>query len=218
MPLENAKRCSHIQVTGHRCGSPALKHREFCYFHERLIRGVALPRHARVEAMFVLDNEESIQCAIMEVMNSILMKRLDYKSAALLLRALNLAVRNSRRTHFGDQPLEMVRELPQELPEDESLPSDEQTDATPLSKPLASTTASASKEAKPASQLDRKPQPPSPVIPSKSPSLPLTNRQASQWSEIRSLQKSMEGAVRGNLEDIKTCFAAAGLYPPPRKT
>src|SRR5512132_2516101 len=146
MPLENAKRCTHIQVTGHRCGSPALKHREFCYFHERLIRGVALPRHARVEAMFVLDNEESIQCAIMEVMNSILMKRLDYKTAALLLRALNLAVRNSRRTHFGDDPRDMVCELPEEeaLPPDGQ--ADEQAEATPANEPLAAITSSTSEE------------------------------------------------------------------------
>jgi len=41
MPLhQNVRRCTHIQITGHRCGSPALKGEFFCYFHTRMIKGV----------------------------------------------------------------------------------------------------------------------------------------------------------------------------------
>ena len=28
-------RCQHIKVNGIQCGSPALKDRKFCYFHQR---------------------------------------------------------------------------------------------------------------------------------------------------------------------------------------
>jgi len=121
MPFHTAPRCAHIQITGHQCGSPALKHRDYCYFHERILRGVALPRNTHVEPMFILENEESIQYALMEVMNSIMMQRIEYKTASLLLRALSTAVANSRRTSFSHHPREMVCELPK----DTSAPLDE---------------------------------------------------------------------------------------------
>jgi hypothetical protein len=38
--LIQCKRCTHIKVTGHRCGSPALRGEHFCYFHARMIKGV----------------------------------------------------------------------------------------------------------------------------------------------------------------------------------
>jgi len=28
-----ARTCNHIMPDGHTCGSPALRHQEFCYFH-----------------------------------------------------------------------------------------------------------------------------------------------------------------------------------------
>jgi hypothetical protein len=49
MPLHpNVKVCTHLKVTGVRCGSPALRGEQFCYFHERMTRGVQVPPNARL--------------------------------------------------------------------------------------------------------------------------------------------------------------------------
>jgi len=39
-PHPNVRNCTHIKVTGQRCGSPALRREFFCYFHTRVIKGV----------------------------------------------------------------------------------------------------------------------------------------------------------------------------------
>jgi hypothetical protein len=44
----NVKVCTHIKVTGVRCDSPALRGEQFCYFHQRMIRGVRTPPHSRL--------------------------------------------------------------------------------------------------------------------------------------------------------------------------
>jgi hypothetical protein len=33
IPMSHPKSCTHIKVTGVRCGSPALREQQFCYFH-----------------------------------------------------------------------------------------------------------------------------------------------------------------------------------------
>ena len=39
MPIRtNVRVCTHIKVTGVRCGSPTLRGEQFCYFHQRMIR------------------------------------------------------------------------------------------------------------------------------------------------------------------------------------
>src|SRR5580704_4442580 len=38
--MPNPKNCTHIKVTGVRCGSPALRGEQFCYFHQRMLRTV----------------------------------------------------------------------------------------------------------------------------------------------------------------------------------
>ncbi len=41
--MANTKTCTHIKVTGVRCGSPALYGEQFCYFHQHAHRGVRKP-------------------------------------------------------------------------------------------------------------------------------------------------------------------------------
>ncbi len=36
----NTRLCAHIKVNGIRCGSPSLRQEVFCYFHQRMIRGI----------------------------------------------------------------------------------------------------------------------------------------------------------------------------------
>ena len=48
MPLnQNIRVCTHIKVNGVPCGSPALHGEIFCYFHQRMIRGVPTPPKSR---------------------------------------------------------------------------------------------------------------------------------------------------------------------------
>jgi hypothetical protein len=46
---------------------------------------------------------------------------------------------------------------------------------------------------------------------------PLTNRQSERREEIKKLEASIEGAMRGNWRDLRTVFNAVGLTPrkPP---
>ena len=103
--MSNVRTCTHIKVTGVRCGSPALRGEQHCYFHHRMLCD------SRISHVALLENEEAIQVSIMEVVNSLLRGTIDVKRGELVLRALNTAVRNSRRVRFENRS-DMVRELP----------------------------------------------------------------------------------------------------------
>jgi hypothetical protein len=109
--MPKVKDCTHIKVTGVRCGSPALRGEQFCYFHQRMLRTVKGPA-SRLHHAALLEDEESIQTTLMEVVNALLRGTLETKRAELILRALNTAVRNARRVHFGLHSDDMVREVP----------------------------------------------------------------------------------------------------------
>jgi len=113
MPIHpNVKVCTHIKVTGVRCGSPALRGEQFCYFHQRMVRGVATPPNARLHPIALIEDEAAIQASLMEVINALIRNTIDLKRAELILRALHIAVRNARRVHFSLQQSEMIREVP----------------------------------------------------------------------------------------------------------
>ncbi len=109
--MSNLKSCTHIKVTGVRCGSPTLRGEQFCYFHQRMLRTVKDPA-SRIHHHALLEDEESIQASLMEVVNSLLRGTIELKRAELILRALNTAVRNIRRVKFGVNKSEMVTEIP----------------------------------------------------------------------------------------------------------
>ena len=93
MPIHpSVKVCTHIKVTGVRCGSPALRGEQFCYFHQRMVRGVATPPNARLHPIALIENEEAIQASLMEVINALARNTIDLKRAELILRALEPAV------------------------------------------------------------------------------------------------------------------------------
>ena len=105
------KSCTHIKVTGVRCGSPTLRGEQFCYFHQRMLRTVKYPA-SRIHHHALLEDEESIQASLMEVVNALLRGTIELKRAELILRALNTAVRNIRRVKFGVHKSDMVTEIP----------------------------------------------------------------------------------------------------------
>ena len=107
-------RCQHIKVNGVQCGSPALRRHRFCFFHKRFhderIR-LAADRARRGPATFtlpVLEDANSIQIALMQVMRLLLSNQIDHKTASLLLYALQTASGNLRHTHFDPNRHEII--------------------------------------------------------------------------------------------------------------
>ena len=107
-------RCQHIKVNGVQCGSPALRRNRFCFFHKRFhderIR-LAADRARRSPGTFVLpvlEDANSIQIALMQVMRLLLSHQIDHRTASLLLYALQTASGNLRRTSFDPNHHEII--------------------------------------------------------------------------------------------------------------
>jgi len=107
-------RCQHIKVNGVQCGSPALRRNRFCFFHKRYqnerIR-LNVDRRRRGTATFilpVLEDANSIQMAIMQIMQLILRGEIEHKTASLLLYALQTASTNLRSTRFEPRMHEVI--------------------------------------------------------------------------------------------------------------
>ncbi len=93
-------RCTHIKTNGTQCGSPALRGRRFCFFHKnwqaQRIQLSAQPAAPLDFTMPVLEDADSVQVALMQVIRLILSGQLDPKIAGLLLYALQTAALNLR--------------------------------------------------------------------------------------------------------------------------
>jgi hypothetical protein len=110
---QNVRLCTHIKVNGIRCASPALRGEVFCYFHQRMIRGVRTPSRSRLHPIAMLENQEAIQASLMEVVNALVRNQIDVARARLVLRALSIAARNASKTHFDCWQSDMVNEVPE---------------------------------------------------------------------------------------------------------
>jgi|SRR5579863_5302889 len=110
---QNPRVCTHIKVNGIRCGSPAMREEVFCYFHQRMYRGVPTPPKSRLHPIALFEDEQSIQASLMEIVNALVRNQIDIGRARLIMRALHIAVRNARRVHFQWDPEKMIGEVPQ---------------------------------------------------------------------------------------------------------
>ncbi len=112
-----APRCRHIKVNGTQCGSPALRHKNFCFYHQH-------DRPVKVEcysegpyasgeiALPLFEDAHSVQAVIRQVVQMVLQKRLDRKTASLLLYALQIASSNLKRMELEKpQPEQVVIHL-----------------------------------------------------------------------------------------------------------
>ena len=86
--MQNTKSCTHIKISGVRCDSPSLRGQQFCYYHQRMHRGVRTPPQSRLHPIACIEDKESIQAALAEVINALLRNTIDMKRATLILRAL----------------------------------------------------------------------------------------------------------------------------------
>jgi hypothetical protein len=98
-PIE-IRRCRHIRTNGAQCGSPALKEKQFCYYHqENQPRAVELyidgERYSDGNFMLpVFEDAHSIQMALRQVVELMFQRRIDRKDAGLMLYALQIASGN----------------------------------------------------------------------------------------------------------------------------
>jgi hypothetical protein len=110
-------RCQHIKVNGTQCGSPALRRNRLCYFHKRhhdervALRldhlktdRVAPARRRRIAIdLPVLEDANSIQVSLMQIMRLLIAGQIEHKTAGLLLYALQTASSNLPRTQFDPE-------------------------------------------------------------------------------------------------------------------
>jgi hypothetical protein len=104
MGLENVPRCQHVKMNGTQCGSPALRSRRHCFFHDRICRErakIAADTSAqRIFDLPLLEDANSIQVAIMKVIQMLGSGRMDHKTAGLILYGLQTASVNLRNAEF----------------------------------------------------------------------------------------------------------------------
>jgi hypothetical protein len=120
-PLE-IRRCHHIKVNGTQCGSPALRQEQYCYFHMRWhasrMSVLLKERENWIAGLPTLEDANSIQVGLAEVMRLLVTKEIDHRTGALLLYAMQTASVNMKRTSFEPDPTLVVidRECVNERP------------------------------------------------------------------------------------------------------
>jgi len=115
-PIE-IRRCGHIKTNGTQCGSPALKGKELCYFHEKNrpepVDYYIDEEHYSVGQIVlpVFEDGHSIQTVIRQVVQLMLTRRIERKDAGLMLYALQIAAGNLKTMQTEKaRPMQMVVE------------------------------------------------------------------------------------------------------------
>jgi len=135
-----AARCQHIKVSGVQCGSPALRKKSFCFYHQQnrplTVECYSEGQYATGEiALPVFEDAHSIQTVIRQVVQLVLQKRIERKTASLLLYALQISSSNLKRMELEKpQPDEVVTdpEAVSETPLDQKACEDEKIDGEHL--------------------------------------------------------------------------------------
>jgi hypothetical protein len=103
--------CMHIMVSGAHCGSPAMRHNRFCYYHKRQHeRRIALEAdYARKNrnAPFTLpplEDAASIQFSLTQIMRRLAAGEIDREIANLMLYSLQIATSNLQNTTLENSP------------------------------------------------------------------------------------------------------------------
>ena len=78
-----------------------------------MIRGVRTPPKSRLHPIAMLENQESIQAALMEIVNALVRNQIDVPRARLVLRALSIAARHAGKARFDCFQSNMVNEVPE---------------------------------------------------------------------------------------------------------
>ncbi len=112
-----APRCRHIKVSGTQCGSPALRKKNFCFYHQQN-RPLKIECYSESEwatgeiDLPAFEDAHSVQTVIRQVVQMVLQKRIERKTASLLLYALQIASSNLKRMELEKpQPEQVVTDL-----------------------------------------------------------------------------------------------------------
>ena len=103
--------CRHIMPNGARCHSPALRDKNYCYYHTRLHRLAIPPKPAPANTpaatptpvipeplkLPILEDRSAIQVALSQVLDALGSSKIDPRRAGLFLYALQLASQNVER-------------------------------------------------------------------------------------------------------------------------
>jgi hypothetical protein len=208
-----------------------------------MIKGVQTRVDSDIHPIALIENAKAIQAAVMHMIDAVLKGTIDNKRAALVLKALHIAVRNSRNVRFSTRPDDMVHEVPNyaqqylsEHPELNPGPPSDAAAATPGEAPSPKKENQKEKESHPEQARQRESKDPHPAHSGNGASgnshhppernrekaraqndQPLTTRQSERQNEIKNLEASIEGAMHGNWRDLRTVFNAVGLtVPKPR--
>jgi hypothetical protein len=107
--------CDHLKEDGFYCKSPALKGRDYCYFHLKLRgRRLNMARARVLAADEPLDlpfpeDIHSIQVTLFELVNALVNKRIDHKTAGLALYAMQQASINLNNRHVSQGMCDAVK-------------------------------------------------------------------------------------------------------------
>jgi hypothetical protein len=107
--------CDHLKEDGFYCKSPALRGRDYCYFHLKLrgrrlnmARARALAADQPLDLPFPEDMH-SVQVTLFEVVNALANKRIDHKAAGLMLYAMQQASINLNNRHASQSMCQSVK-------------------------------------------------------------------------------------------------------------
>ncbi len=111
--MDGVPRCQHLKTNGTQCGSPALRSRRLCFFHESYRRSrkriLADTQSPRPFDLPLLEDANSVQVALMKVIQMLGSGRMDHKTAGLMLYALQTAAVNMKSAKFeADDVTDMV--------------------------------------------------------------------------------------------------------------
>ncbi len=129
-----APRCRHIKVNGTQCGSPALRKKSFCFYHQQ---NRPLPVECYSESEWAtgeiylpaFEDAHSLQTVIRQVVQMVMQKRIERKTASLLLYALQIASSNLKRIELEKpQPEQVVTDLETESETPLAARDDDQND------------------------------------------------------------------------------------------
>ena len=65
-----------------------MKGEHFCFFHTRMVKGVRYRIDQQIMPAAVLEDAEAVQVGLMDVISQLLEKRMHWREASLVIRAL----------------------------------------------------------------------------------------------------------------------------------
>src|ERR1700675_3813224 len=113
MGLDDVPRCQHMKINGTQCGSPALRRKRQCFFHEEVRRERAMVlAGTSTRGSFelpLLEDANAVQIGLMRVIQWLGSGQIEPRIAGLMLYALQTASCNLKNVNFeAAKPTDVV--------------------------------------------------------------------------------------------------------------